>query len=372
MFKFSFYHIIGRLMPSSGVESLDGILGGEGYPGTSAILVTGPAGIGKESLGYWFMQAGLEGPEPCLYVTRLSTRDVQQDQKAFGISSSKRSPIWLARSGGQVDLDINNLQDLTHKINAQLTAGKDAGIRMVMDALSSILVLNPAETAYKFVGGLIESVKQNGGVLLATIEDGMHSPQTIAAMQQLFDGVIEFSFDKTGLRIVPMLRVVKMRGITPRHEYYAFSFSRSGMHLGPAGTETGPERGSNSAALNLPATIEPLSVSSSLGGESKSVFDYLAKSFIEDYMQNKQSIEQSGWRTRIAISKATGVNAEILYGKEGKFGPVMKELISSGLVETRFFSGQRGRGGEVTKMRVAYEKESVKRIVDDALRKGAS
>jgi len=264
-------------LPSSGVESLDEILNSEGYPETSAILVTGPAGIGKESLGYWFMQSGLEGAAFCLYVTRLSPRDVQHDQKAFGISSSQRSPIWLARSGGQVTLDINDIQDLTHKINEQLTVGKDAGVRMVTDALSSVLVLNPVETAYKFVGWLIEAVKQRGGVLLATLEDGMHSPQTIAAMQQLFDGVIEFSFNKNGLRIVPMLRVVKMRGMTPRHDYYAFSFDGSGMRLALAVPESDSILAPSQLNARAAATAhdEPLSGSLSLTPKLKAVFDCL-------------------------------------------------------------------------------------------------
>lgn len=226
-------------MPSSGIGSLDEVLGEQGYPDSSAILIAGPAGIGKESLGYWFIKSGLEHNDPCVYVTRLSTRDVIQDERAFGITPSQKSPIWLARSGGQVGLDINDLQDLAYKINTQLSQTKDAGIRMVADVLSSLMVLNSNETAYKFVNGLIEGVKQQGGVLLATVEDGMHSPQTLAAMQQLFDGVIEFSFHKSGLKIMPMLRVVKMRGMTPRHEYYSFTFDHSGMKLGVAETEGG-------------------------------------------------------------------------------------------------------------------------------------
>jgi hypothetical protein len=200
----------------------------------------------------------------------------------------------------------------------------------------------------------------------------MHSPQILAAMQQLFDGVIEFSFLKTGLKIMPMLRVAKMRGMVPRHEYYSFFFDSAGMQLGLAEAESEPTVApfpSAKSAGPITTSLVPLPLTAP---ESRAVFEYLAKSFIEDYKENKQAIEQSGWRTRIAVSRATGLNSELLYGREGRFGPVMKELISSGLVETRFFSGQRGRGGEVTKMRVAYEKENVKRIVDSAAHRGAS
>ena len=36
---------------SSGIDGLDQLLGNEGYPGKSVILVVGPAGIGKEAIG---------------------------------------------------------------------------------------------------------------------------------------------------------------------------------------------------------------------------------------------------------------------------------------------------------------------------------
>jgi hypothetical protein len=38
-------------------------------------------------------------------------------------------------------------------------------------------------------------------------------------------------------------------------------------------------------------------------------------------------------------------------------------------VEARTFSGQRGRGGDVVKVRVAYDKEPVKKFVDETAMK---
>jgi KaiC/GvpD/RAD55 family RecA-like ATPase len=42
-------------MLSTGLDELDQLLKG-GYPDKSAILVVGPPGIGKEALGYSFIQ----------------------------------------------------------------------------------------------------------------------------------------------------------------------------------------------------------------------------------------------------------------------------------------------------------------------------
>jgi len=60
---------------SSGVAALDPLLD-DGYPEKSTILVVEPPGIGKEALGYWFTHSGLIQGDLCLYVTRLSVKEV--------------------------------------------------------------------------------------------------------------------------------------------------------------------------------------------------------------------------------------------------------------------------------------------------------
>ncbi|HXZ89529.1 MAG TPA: ATPase domain-containing protein [Candidatus Dormibacteraeota bacterium] len=80
-------------MPSTGLSSLDRLLGSDGYPDRSVIMVVGPPGIGKEAVGYWFTHSGLEQKDFCLHVTRLPTREVLQDVKAFGIDFSETGPF---------------------------------------------------------------------------------------------------------------------------------------------------------------------------------------------------------------------------------------------------------------------------------------
>ena len=40
-----------------------------------------------------------------------------------------------------------------------------------------------------------------------------------------------------------------------------------------------------------------------------------------------------------------------------------RELTKLGLIETRFFSGERGRGGRIQKIRICMEKKEVKQIM---------
>ena len=221
-------------MASSGVPALDRLMA-DGYPDKSAVLVVGPPGIGKEALGYWFTQSGLVQGDFCLYVTRLPVREVLQDVKGFGVDMGQKVPLWLAGEGGQIRYDINDLAALSFNIKDVLKKNADRRIRVVTDVLSSILMLNQSETVYKFLSQLLAEVKQYDAVVLATMEEGMHKPEILAAMEQLFDGVLELRLYEEGLKVLPLLRIRKMRGVPPQPGYYNFAFTHAGMEVTPHG-----------------------------------------------------------------------------------------------------------------------------------------
>ena len=217
-------------MASSGIPALDKLLT-DGYPDKSAVLVVGPPGIGKEALGYWFTKSGLVQGDFCLYVSRLPVREVLQDVKGFNIDMQQKVPFWLASDGGQIKYDVNDLAAFSFNVKEVLKQNGTRRIRIVVDVLSSLLMLNQPETIYKFLSQLLDEVKKYDAVLLATLEEGMHKPEVLAAMQQLFDGVVELRLYEEGLRVLPLLRIRKMRGTPPQPGYYNFSVTKVGMEL---------------------------------------------------------------------------------------------------------------------------------------------
>ena len=218
-------------MVSTGDSALDKILGGEGYPAQSTILIVGPPGIGKEALGYWLMKSGLDQGDFCLYLTRLPVREVLMDETAYGVDSSQRVPFWFASGGGQLKYDPNDLPGLSFNIKDVLKQNQGRRIRIVIDILSSLLVLHPPETIYKFFTQLLADIKQYDAIVLATIEEAMHPPQVLATMQQLFDGVIEMKLYQEGLRFLTLLRVMKMRGLIVQPGYVDFSLTKNGLEV---------------------------------------------------------------------------------------------------------------------------------------------
>jgi KaiC/GvpD/RAD55 family RecA-like ATPase len=203
----------------------------DGYPDKSAILVVGPPGIGKEALGYSFTQSGLAQGDFCLYISRLSAREVLQDAKGFGVEMQQRTPSWITGDGLQVKFDINDLAGLSFNVKETLKHNAEKRIRIVTDVLSPLLMLNQPDTIYKFLTQLLEDIKRYDAVLLATLEEGMHKPEDLAAMQQLFDGVVEMKLYEEGLKVLPLLRIRKMRGVPPQPGYFSFVLTKSGMEV---------------------------------------------------------------------------------------------------------------------------------------------
>ncbi len=97
---------------------------------------------------------------------------------------------------------------------------------------------------------------------------------------------------------------------------------------------------------------------------AKKVFDFLLSAFVQDYMRRRLPLEWSGWRTLMEIVRHTNVSRHSIYGDERSRGRAISELELRGLVEARIFPKERGRGGKITKLRVFYEKDIVKRRID--------
>jgi len=158
-------------------------------------------------------------------------KEVLQDEKGFGIDTQQRVPLWCASNGGQIRYDVNDLAGLSFNIKEVLKQNSGRRVRIVIDAISSLLMLNQPEAIYRFLTQLFADIKQYDAVLLATLEEGMHHSQVLAAMEQLFDGVVEMRLYEEGLRVLPLLRVRKMRGSPPQPGYFNFSLTKNGMEI---------------------------------------------------------------------------------------------------------------------------------------------
>jgi hypothetical protein len=103
---------------------------------------------------------------------------------------------------------------------------------------------------------------------------------------------------------------------------------------------------------------------------AREVFQFLTKDFIADYVGRGLLLEDSGWRTLMGMVREAEVPRSAFYRTGGGDGAVLAELDRRGLVERRVFSKERGRGGAVTKMRIAYDNDAVRKFLRQTVFEG--
>jgi len=93
---------------------------------------------------------------------------------------------------------------------------------------------------------------------------------------------------------------------------------------------------------------------------AREVFQHLSKEFLTDYMARGLNLDIAGWRTMMTLATALKIPRSAFYGPGGRDGAVISELDRRGLVERRIFSEERGRGGAITRVRVAFDTPAVR------------
>lgn len=102
---------------------------------------------------------------------------------------------------------------------------------------------------------------------------------------------------------------------------------------------------------------------------SARAFDFLISAFVQDEFINKLPVERAGWRTLGEVSLKTGITKSLLFGYPSGAGTVLKDLLGAKVAELKVFCGERGRGGEVTRIRIAYEKDDeIRRFIANQVR----
>jgi len=100
------------------------------------------------------------------------------------------------------------------------------------------------------------------------------------------------------------------------------------------------------------------------------ILEFLAREFLTDYRNARLARDHSGWRTLTSVVKALKIPRSQVYGEPRwgrEYGRPLEALMRSGCVESRTFPGERGRGGLIVKIRLAYDNEIARRYAEELL-----
>jgi hypothetical protein len=97
------------------------------------------------------------------------------------------------------------------------------------------------------------------------------------------------------------------------------------------------------------------------------MLEHLAGEFMDDYKLKRLALDHCGWRTLMSIVESLKIPRSHVYGEPRwgrRHGRQLDDLIKSRLVESRVFPGERGRGGRIVKVRLAYDRDLAKQYAE--------
>ena len=202
------------------------------------------------------------------------------------------------------------------------------------------------------------NVSMNAGILVRI--EGLIPQGSKATSTTTFCQVQNGSVDMNQKKIGPFqVETIKLSAVFPKADVY--KLEPFVFYLDDLGhTEKTRVEPITVMAISVPSKAKVESVpelkNGTLNFRSKAAekaFNYLVTAFKEDHLKHSLSEEESGWRTLMEVVKKGHVSKHSMYGQSGRGGEATAELRHSGLVESRFFFGERARGGKALKIRIS-------------------
>jgi KaiC/GvpD/RAD55 family RecA-like ATPase len=182
-------------------------------PPNSAAIIVGPPLSGKNQVLTQLMLENLKQKQPVIHLsTDKSTEDVKKDLLQNRIyygpyknilrfidcysmqmgsnlqdtDDTKRVPGPLALN--EISIAISQIETEFYKINPKHF--------IIFDSLSTLLMYSNAQLIGRFLQVLIAKIRNAGGTIIFTLEEGMHDPKEIVTIEHLMQAIIHIKHEK--------------------------------------------------------------------------------------------------------------------------------------------------------------------------------
>jgi circadian clock protein KaiC len=216
---------------SSGIDRLDGMLGGAGYYRGSSVLVSGSAGTGKSSLAATLAESTCRRGERCLYFAfEESEGQIVRNMRSIGLDLAAQTKRGLLR--------INAARPTFHGLETHLAVLHKAILdfdpsAVVIDPITNLMqVANERETMSMLVR-LIDFLKGRGTTALYTsLSSASAATETSdAGVSSLMDTWLLVRNLETGGERNRGLYVLKSRGMSHSNQVREFVLTQEGVKL---------------------------------------------------------------------------------------------------------------------------------------------
>ena len=227
---------------SSGLASLDEMLGGQGYYRGSTILIAGTAGTGKTTLAAHFADAACRRGQRCLYfLFEESPQQMLRNMRAAGIDLGP----WVDHGGLQFQADRPSRYGLeTHLVLMHRAVDQWRPDVVIVDPMTNLLTVGTQADVRAMLTRMIDFLKtRNITALFTSLTPGgtpLDSTETV--ISSLMDTWVLMTTEEVDRRRHRWLSVLKSRGMPHSDDVREFRLSDHGIDLLPAGSADRAER----------------------------------------------------------------------------------------------------------------------------------
>ena len=232
---------------STGIDRLDGMMGGKGFYRGSSILMSGTSGTGKTSVAAHFVDAACRRGERCLYFAfEESPKQIIRNMRSIGIDLEP----WVHKGllhfhaarptyGG-----IEEVLLVTHK---EISSFKPSIV--VVDPITNLLMVSTLNEVRSMLTRLVDFLKTQEitAIFASLTAAGGDLEASEADVSSLMDTWLLLKAIEVGGERNRALYVLKSRGMEHSNQIREFVLTNDGLrmldvYLGPEGVLTGSAR----------------------------------------------------------------------------------------------------------------------------------
>lgn len=215
---------------SSGLQTLDQMLGGEGYWQGSVLMISGRSGSGKSILAASLMHAALDQGLRGVYVTfEESEQDFIRNLGSVGLDltaaiATQQLQLHAVRPVEKgMEEHLIGILDLLERVRPQILA---------LDPISSLVEMGSAQQVKMLLIRFVSHIKSMGVTLLVTelLPDGSRDYSELA-ISSLTDSWIRLRQVENNGELNRLINVVKSRGNASSNQVKEFLITGQGIHI---------------------------------------------------------------------------------------------------------------------------------------------
>ncbi len=232
---------------STGIDRLDGMMGGKGFYRGSSILMSGTAGTGKTSVAALFVDAACRRGERCLYFAfEESPKQIVRNMRSIGVNLEPwvRKGLLQFHAARPTYAGIEEVLLVTHKHIADFKPSV-----VVVDPMTNLLTVSTLNEVRSMLTRLVDFLKTQAitAIFTSLTSAGASLEASEADVSSLMDTWLLLKAIEVGGERNRALYVLKSRGMEHSNQIREFVLTNDGLrlldvYLGPEGVLTGSAR----------------------------------------------------------------------------------------------------------------------------------